>query len=91
MIVSDFESALSQLDMIEAAVKAGDLEMAQVATQKLKPLLVSERIDQVAALKARVDALVIGVRTLQQADAQALMKLRRQRVGIDAYHTMQSA
>ncbi len=88
--MNSFDLALSQLDIIEAAVKAGDLEAANAATQKLKPLLVSERVDEIAALKARVDALTMGVRTLQSQGAQDLKLCRRRRRGLDAYQMVQS-
>ncbi|MEM9620771.1 MAG: hypothetical protein AAF993_03930 [Pseudomonadota bacterium] len=91
MSSSGYAHALAQLDIIEAAVEAGDLEAAQVAARKLKPLLVSEQVDQLTALKARIDALAIGVQAMQDQDARQLKQMRRQRVGIDAYQTMQGA
>ena len=88
--MTDLQTALVQVGEIEAAVAAGDLELANSAAQSLKPLLVSEHVDDLLVLRARLEALTIGVRELRAQDLSALKKVKQQRGGAAAYEQMQN-
>lgn len=88
--MAELHSALAQVKRIEAAVAAGDLESANAAAQDLMPLLVRERIEDMLALRDRLETLTMDVKTLRAQDAAELKQLHQQRSGIAAYRQMQS-
>ena len=87
--MSSLEAALAQVGEIEAAVAAGDLDLANVATQNLKPLLVDRGIEDILQLKTRIENLAIGVKALRARDGASLKKLNHQRGGAAAYQQIQ--
>ena len=88
--MTDLSAAIERVNRIEAAVAAGDLEGANAAAADLKPLLVSDRIDELLALRARIENLTIGVTALRDQDLDSLKKLKHQRDGASAYRQMQN-
>ena len=89
--MAELHSALAQVKRIEAAVAAGDLDGANQAAQDLMPLLVRERIEDMLALRDRIETLTMDVEALRAQDAAQLKQLRQQRGGVAAYRQMQSA
>lgn len=83
------QAALEQVQKIEAAVAAGEFERANVAAQQLKPLLVSEQIEELQALRSRIDELTIGVREHQTQSAVRIKDLRLKRGGTATYQQIQ--
>ncbi len=87
--MTHLQRALSHIKEIESAVAAGDLDAANVAAQQLTPLLVSEKIDDLLALRERVQNLTIGVKDLKAQDLAQLRGVQQQRGGAQAYQLMQ--
>lgn len=88
--MTNLQTALEQLGNIEAAVAAGDLDLANAAAQSLKPLLVSEHVDDLLLLRARIEALTIGVKELRAQELSAFKKVKQQRGGAAAYEQIQN-
>lgn len=88
--VDSLQTALQQIGEIETAVADGDLVLANTAVQTLKPMLVSRSIDDLLALRTRIEKLTIGVKALRDEDAASLLQLKSQRGGAAAYQKMQS-
>lgn len=82
------DKALRCLADIEAAVAEGDFEAADAAAQNLKPLLVGARIDDLVALRERIDNLKLGVIARQTANAETLKTFQQKRDGAAAYRTL---
>ena len=89
--MASLAAALTQIRDIEVAVAAGDLESANTAAQCLKPLLVSDRIEDILALRKRVENLQLSVKALRNQDAVKFKKLKQQRGGAAAYQKMQKS
>ena len=89
--MAELVSALAQVKRIEAAVAAGDLDGANEAAQDLMPLLVSERIEDMLALRERIASLSIEVKSIRDQDATQLKALKQQRGGAQAYRQIQAA
>lgn len=87
--MTHLQQALSRVKEIESAVAAGDLNAANVAAQQLTPLLVSDKIDDLLALRGRIQNLTIGVRALRAEDLTQLRGVQQQRGGAQAYELMQ--
>jgi hypothetical protein len=83
------DKALTQLQSIEAAVADGDLELANNAAAKLKPLLIGENIDELLAVRKRIEALTLEVHQVRKQQSQTLKQIRQQRGGAAAYQDMQ--
>jgi hypothetical protein len=88
--VDSLQTALQQIHEIESAVAQGDLELADSAVQSLKPMLVSKNIDDLLALRSKIEKLTIGVKALRDDGATSLLQLKLQRGGAAAYQQMQS-
>ena len=81
------DRALRCLADIEAAVADGDFEAANAAAQDLKPLLVGAHIDDLVALRERVEDLKLGVIARQAVHADTLKSFQQKRDGAAAYQT----
>ena len=82
------DKALSCLADIEAAVAEGDFEAANAAAQNLKPFLIDARIDDLVALRDRIDSLKLGVIARQSTHADTLKTFQQKRDGAAAYRTL---
>ncbi|XOV81513.1 MAG: hypothetical protein ACFHXK_11570 [bacterium] len=89
--MSHLQSALCRIKEIESAVAAGDLEAANIAAQQLTPLLVSNNIDELLAMRERIESLTLGVKALQSQDIAQLRGVQQQRGGAQAYQAMQQS
>ena len=88
--MNQLQQALARLNEIEAAVAEGDFESANAAAQDLKPLLVSSNIDELVALRERVNNLTLGVIKRQTEDAAELKSLKQKRGGAEVYQALSS-
>lgn len=86
--MSELTDALARLEAIEAAVAAGDFDAANAAAQDLRPLLVSRNVEALTALKARVEALKLGVVARQAEQSASLRKLQHKREGAAIYQAL---
>lgn len=88
--MSQLQQALARLNEIEAAVAEGDFEAANNAAQDLKPLLISNNIDELVALRERVNNLTLGVIKRQTQNAAEFKALKQKRCGAEVYQTLSS-
>ncbi len=86
--MSQLRQALARITEIEAAVAEGDFDAANAAAQDLKPLLISNNIDELVALRERVNNLTLGVIKRQTQDAAELKALKIKRCGAEVYQTL---
>lgn len=86
--MSNFQAALALLDQVESAIADGDLETANQVVAHLKPLLASTRVDELTALKSRIDGLNLTVRRKRQSHKEALKKVMTQNQAIDQYQAI---
>ena len=82
------QQALSRLDEIETAIAEGDLEAANAAAQDLKPLLISNNIDELVALRERINTLSLGVVNMQSQGVRQLRALKHTRGGVEVYQAL---
>lgn len=87
--MDSLQTALQQIQQIETAVADGDLVLADSAVQSLKPMLVSRNIDDLLALRTKIENLTIGVKALRGQGAADLLQVKLQRGGAAAYQRMQ--
>ena len=86
--MTDFERATEYLREAEAAVAQGDLEVADLALKRLRPLLDLERTDQLLALKRRIEGLTIDVVEVKARSGAALTEVSRRRAGAERYRAI---
>lgn len=77
-----------QIDKIARAIDSGDLVEADSALQALRPLLVSDRIEELLALKDKVDSMTLVVRRHKSEHSAALKNMVSQRNAIGQYREM---
>jgi hypothetical protein len=77
-----------QIDRIARAIDSGDLVEADSALQALRPLLVSDRVDELLALKEKVDSMTLVVRRHRSKHSEALKNMLSQRNAIGQYREM---
>ncbi|NKB98036.1 MAG: hypothetical protein GKR90_06000 [Pseudomonadales bacterium] len=80
--------AETQIDLIAHAISAGDLHAADEALQELRPMLVSDRVDELLALKARIDAMTLEVRKQRTESGGQLQQVVNQRKAVGQYKAM---
>lgn len=80
--------AETQMDIIARAIDSGDLAEADAALQALRPLLVSDRIDELMALKERVESMTLVVHRHRSDQSSALKQILGQRNAIGQYREM---
>ena len=83
-----FQQAQAHIDRIALAIAAGDLEAADGALKELKPLLVSDRIEELRALKARIDEMTLVVRKQRSETSDELRAVVSQRQAVQTYQSM---
>ncbi len=69
----DLATTEAQLEVVEKAISAGDLVTASEAIVALRPLLVSNQVEQLLALKTRIDRMKFAV-VAQRADHKSQLK-----------------
>ena len=82
------EAVNSQLDQVEAAIKAGDLTAAASHIEDLKPLLVSDNIEELKRLRSRIDELKISVRSRRSSVKNELGVMVQQKRAVQRYQTI---
>lgn len=80
--------AQSQIERIATAIAQGDLEAADSALRDLRPMLVSDRIDELQDLKARIDAMTLVVRKQREDVGAELKNISSQRKAVEQYQVM---
>ena len=80
--------AQDQIDRIASAIEIGDLEAANIALDELRPLLVSDKIEELKQLKAQIDQMTLQVRRHRTEVNGKLAKLSNQRNAIRQYQVM---
>ena len=83
--MSNFSQAQKQLDLVEQAIHAGNLLQAASAVEALKPLLISDHIEELRQLRQRVDDLTINVRRTRGGLQQALRQKQHASRALDQY------
>ena len=84
----DFYQAQAQIDRIARAIEEGDLKAADGALEALRPMLVSDRIEEIRQLKARIDAITLVVKKQRQEVGEELQGLTSQRKAVQQYKVM---
>ena len=88
--MQNFEGALALLATIETAVAEGDLAGANHAAAELKPMLVGRQMDELLAVRQRIEKLTLGVKTIRSSKWDAIKELKSSRGGAAAYQAMQA-
>ena len=83
-----FHRAQSQIDRVARAIEEGDLKAADGALRELRPLLISDRIDELQKLKARIDAMTLVVRKQRSEVGEELQGMTSQRKAVQQYQEM---
>ena len=83
-----FHRAQTQIDRVARAIEDGDLKAADGALQELRPLLVSDRIDELKKLKERIDAMTLVVRKQRAEVGEELKGVTSQRKAVQQYKEM---
>jgi len=80
-----FQTALSKFAEVEAAIAAGDLQLAGNALETLKPMLVSDQVDELVALKAKLADMQAGVLEVKSKQAKALREFSNKKQAANRY------
>ena len=86
--MSRLREAESILEHVDAAISAGDMVRAGELMREVRPLLVSERIDELMTLKNRIDNMVLQVRSRRTEQRSALARLVNRKSAINQYERM---
>ncbi len=79
-------SAHELLDRVERAVDEGDLVTAAETVRGLRPLLSGVQIEEIKALKRRVDSLNLNVHHHRRTKKTEIKKLNENTSAIAQYH-----
>ena len=88
--MNQYCAAQSLLDEIEDAVESGDISAAAERIAGLRPLLVSERVNEVIALRKRIEALKVRVVKTREIHKQNLRQVMGSQQAINSYHQIES-
>jgi len=81
----NFQAALSKFAEVEAAIGAGDLQLAGNVLEALKPMLVSDQVNELVTLKAKLANMQAGVLEVKSKQAMALRELNNKKQAASTY------